>query len=401
MAKRKTTQRSALPYVGGRRQGVVTTDPSGNPVILPLADLSTTIGGEKVTGPSSSTDNAIVRYDGTTGKLVQDSTPIVQDDGRISLVTDPTAAQDAATKAYVDALAVNLGKRARVRAATTANITIATALNNADVLDGVTLATGNYVLVKDQTAPEQNGVYVVGVTPARATEFDTYNEHPGSLIAVEEGTSNADTLWLCTSNDGGTLNTTAIAFSQLVITAGAPAGAQYVTLATDATLSAERVLTGTANEIIITDNGAGATVVLSTPQPIATGSTPQFARLGLGGAADSTAAAKITGQYYSPEVTDTVAAGAATIDWDTGTEHYLSLTANTTLTFSNPKAGGRYVLILQQDGTGSRTVTWPASVLWPSGTAPTMTATASKSDLFTFLYSGVLGKYIGNAALNF
>jgi hypothetical protein len=117
----------------------------------------------------------------------------------------------------IAAAAANVGKRARVRAATTANITIATALNNGDTLDGVTLATDDLVLVKNQTASQENGVYVVGVSPARAGEFDTYNEHPGSLIAVEEGSTNADALWLCTSNDGGTLNTTAIAFSKMVV----------------------------------------------------------------------------------------------------------------------------------------------------------------------------------------
>lgn len=130
-------------------------------------------------------------------------------------VPSPSNSTDAATKGYVDSLAANLGKRQRVRAATTANITISTALNNTDTLDGVALVTGDLVLVKNQTAPAENGIYVVGVSPARFAEFDSYDEHPGSLIVVEEGTSNADTLWLCTSNVGGTLNTTAIAFSQI------------------------------------------------------------------------------------------------------------------------------------------------------------------------------------------
>ncbi len=134
---------------------------------------------------------------------------------KLTNVTDPASAQDAATKNYVDSIAINLGKRARVRAATTTNITIATALNNADTLDGVALVTGDLVLVKDQSAAEENGIYVVGVSPARFSEYDTYNEHPGSLIAVQEGTANADTAWLCTSNAGGTLNTTAIDFSAL------------------------------------------------------------------------------------------------------------------------------------------------------------------------------------------
>jgi len=125
-----------------------------------------------------------------------------------------------ATKSYVDGIAVNLGKRQRVRVATTANITISTALNNGDTLDGVTLVTGDLVLVKDQSSASLNGVYVVGASPARAAEFDTYDEHPGSLIAVQEGTANEDTIWLCTSNVGGTLNTTAIDFATFTATVG-------------------------------------------------------------------------------------------------------------------------------------------------------------------------------------
>lgn len=138
--------------------------------------------------------------------------------GTLADQTDLQAALDAkadssSVTAAIAAALTTAGKRRRVRAATTANITISTALNNGDTLDGVTLATGDLVLVKDQSAPEQNGVYVVGATPARDGEFDTYNEHPGSIITVEEGTVNADKVFMCTSNDGGTLNTTAITFT--------------------------------------------------------------------------------------------------------------------------------------------------------------------------------------------
>lgn len=140
---------------------------------------------------------------------------VIDTDGSLAANSNTRLASQAAVKTYVDSVATNLGKRARVRVATTANIAIATALNAADVLDGVTLVAGDLVLVKSQTASQENGVYVVSASPARATEFDTYDEHPGSLIAVAEGTINADSLWLCTSNAGGTLNTTAIAFSQM------------------------------------------------------------------------------------------------------------------------------------------------------------------------------------------
>lgn len=130
--------------------------------------------------------------------------------------TDVQAAIDEVVVKITNAVA-GVAKRGRVRAATTANITIATALNNGDAIDGVTLATGDLVLVKNQSSAAENGIYIVGVSPSRSTEFDTYDEHPGSVIAVEEGTTNADTLWLCTSNVGGTLGSTSIVFSQINI----------------------------------------------------------------------------------------------------------------------------------------------------------------------------------------
>jgi hypothetical protein len=106
------------------------------------------------------------------------------------------------------------GLFSRVRAVSTANITIATALNNGDTIDGVTLATSDLVLVAGQTAPAENGVYVVGASPARATAFATYDSMPGVGIRVMEGTVNADTTWFCNSNKGGTLGSTALVFEQ-------------------------------------------------------------------------------------------------------------------------------------------------------------------------------------------
>lgn len=174
------------------------------------------VGGTgDVNGPGSSVADNVVLFNGTTGKVIKDSGVAISTDGTFAGNSDAKLATEKATKTYVDQLALNLGKRGRVRAATTANVTISTALNNGDTIDGVVLATGDLVLVKSQSSAAENGIYVVGPSPARSSEFDTYDEHPGSLIAVEEGTTNADTLWLCTSNVGGTLNTTAIAFSQV------------------------------------------------------------------------------------------------------------------------------------------------------------------------------------------
>ncbi|PBB80895.1 hypothetical protein CK218_10825 [Mesorhizobium sp. WSM3879] len=147
----------------------------------------------------------------------------------------------------------------RVRVATTANITIATALNNGDTLDGVSLVTGDTVLVKDQSSASENGIYVVGASPARSANYDTYDEHPGALIAVEEGTANADTLWLCTSNRGGTLNSTAINFSALTAGSSITAKDEGSTL-TSAMTSIDFVGSG----VVATNSGGAVTVTIAS-----------------------------------------------------------------------------------------------------------------------------------------
>lgn len=106
---------------------------------------------------------------------------------------------------------------AAVRAATTANITISTALNNGDTIDGVTLATDDLVLVKNQSSAAENGIYKVGVSPARQTGFTTFNAFPGLIVTVAEGTVNADTAWVCTSNAGGVIETNPLVFADLVL----------------------------------------------------------------------------------------------------------------------------------------------------------------------------------------
>ena len=75
---------------------------------------------------------------------------------------------------------------------------------------------------------------------------------------------------------------------------------------------------------------------------------------------------------------------AITLDLTNGTVQIITLTGNCVYTFPTPVAGKSFILIQLQDATGSRTVTWPATVDWPSATAPTLTATALKADKFVF-----------------
>lgn len=77
----------------------------------------------------------------------------------------------------------------------------------------------------------------------------------------------------------------------------------------------------------------------------------------------------------------------------------ITLTANCTITFMQAATGKNFAVALKQDATGSRTVTWPATVKWSGGTAPTLTTTAGKIDTFSFLcYDGTnwLGYFTGN-----
>ena len=92
---------------------------------------------------------------------------------------------------------------------------------------------------------------------------------------------------------------------------------------------------------------------------------------------------------YRETIVTANTAAAYTIVLSSGTLFDLTLTANCTYTFpSSPVAGLQFILMQKQDATGSRTVTWPSNVRWAGGTTPTLTATASRTDVFTFIYEG-------------
>ena len=103
----------------------------------------------------------------------------------------------------------------------------------------------------------------------------------------------------------------------------------------------------------------------------------------------------VSGTIVSRRIAATFGA-TMTVDWSKGNIQSLAMTANvTSMTFSNPVDGAKYILMIKQDATGSRTIAWPATVRWPGGTAPTLTTTANKTDYITFIYNGVDSKYDG------
>lgn len=183
--------------------GATTTDIAG---LTSLSIDNVTINGNEISTTNTNGDLSL----NPNGSGVVDV-----NNSRISNVSDPTQTQDAATKGYVDAVKQALDIKDSVRVATTANITIASDLNVGDTIDGVTLADGDRVLVKDQSTASENGIYVAGSSPVRAADANTSAEvTSGMFCFVEEGTVGGDNGFVLTTNDTITLDTTDLTFVQ-------------------------------------------------------------------------------------------------------------------------------------------------------------------------------------------
>lgn len=134
---------------------------------------------------------------------------------KITGLGTPTASTDAANKDYVDGVAQGLDVKASCKAATVSNINLA---SPGATIDTVSLSVDNRVLVKDQSLPAENGIYLwkgAAVAMVRSPDADTWDELVGAFTFVEEGTTaNADSGWVCTVNAGGTLGTTAVTWTK-------------------------------------------------------------------------------------------------------------------------------------------------------------------------------------------
>jgi hypothetical protein len=152
------------------------------------------------------------------------------------------------------------------------------------------------------------------------------------------------------------------------------------------------VQSGTTKQVSV-DNILPAGATTATNTQTLTNKTIAFADNTLTGVAGTTATQTLTNKTieagtftngYTEEIVTANTGTAYTIDLANGSVQYLTLTGNCTYTFPTPVAGRSFILIQRQDGTGGRTVTWPASVDWPAATAPTLTSTANRVDKFVF-----------------
>jgi hypothetical protein len=204
-----TGSSTAIPVITINAKGL-TTSISTAAVIAPAGTLS---GATLASGVTASSLTSL----GTITSLVVTA-------GTIS--TTPSAATDIANKNYVDTVAQGLDTKASVVAGTTANIT----LSGAQTIDGISVVATDRVLVKNQTAPAENGIYVASATAwARAADMSTWAQVPGAYVFIETGTTLADTGWVCTSNAGGTINVTAMTWAQF---SGAGSGVSSITFGT-------------------------------------------------------------------------------------------------------------------------------------------------------------------------
>jgi hypothetical protein len=145
----------------------------------------------------------------------QDANNVALTGGSVTGLGDPSVSSEAATKNYVDQAVAGLRNRIIAEAATTANINLTTDLENGDTLDGVTLVTGDRVLVKDQTDATANGLYIVVASGAasRDPQFDTIAELSGQMIVVNQGTANDNKIFLCTTDSNATISVSNITYT--------------------------------------------------------------------------------------------------------------------------------------------------------------------------------------------
>lgn len=208
-----------------------------SPIDLALNEIRNAILHQLASDPSSptrgqfwfnSTSNVFKIYDGTANRIVatlsnsldQFTAPAADlsiNNHKLTNVLTPVASTDAATKGYVDSVALGLDVKASVRAATTAAGTLASSFANGSVIDGVTLATGDRILIKNQAAGAENGIYVVPASgaPTRSTDCNSASTYlSGAFTFVESGTTNAGSSWVVGTQGSINVGTTSVSWVQ-------------------------------------------------------------------------------------------------------------------------------------------------------------------------------------------
>ena len=238
-----------------------------NTDITSLGGLTTALtvaqGGTGVTtstGTGSTVLSASPTLTGTANVAALTSSGNVIVGGTLTLSGAPSSDLQAATKGYVDATATGLDVKASCRVASTANIVLAT--GGLLTIDGVVTVAGDRVLVKNQSTASQNGIYVVAAGAwSRSTDADTSAEvTAGMFTFISEGTANADSGWVLTTNDVIVLGTTDLGFAQFSGAGAIVAGAGLTKTGTTVD-----VVTANAARIVVNADSIDLATVSVTP----------------------------------------------------------------------------------------------------------------------------------------
>lgn len=182
-------------------------------------DYTTPAGTESLTNKTiNATNNTISNL--TTSMF---AASVIDTDGTLAANSDTRIASQKATKLYIDNAVAGFKWKTAVRVATTAAGTLATSFANGQTIDGKTLVTGDRILIKNQAAGAENGIYIVQASgaPVRATDADASSEVAQMAMFVQEGTANSDSAWVLTNDGTITLGTTALTFAQFNGSGGA------------------------------------------------------------------------------------------------------------------------------------------------------------------------------------
>jgi hypothetical protein len=264
---------------------------------------------------------------------------IVMGANKVTSTATPTTNDDLTRKAYVDSI---LGS------ATSA----ATSASNA--------ATSETNAANSATAASNSASAASSSASSAAASYDSFDDR---YLGPKASAPTVD-------NDGNTLLTGALYWnttsSNLFVWSGSVWTSAAFTAGSFATLTGTETLTN--KTISAADNTLTGVATLTGTQTL-TNKTIE--------------AGTFTNGYTEESFTSTPTS-TITLDLANGSVQIITLGGNITYTFPTPVAGKSFILVHKQDGTGSRTVTWPASVKWPAGTAPTLTSTASRADKFVF-----------------